>query len=165
MARRLLALALICSLVVLLVAPSASVYACGPYFSEAVFTYTLHPDFPLANFAAGNLGLLQPSYAPSYLIVAYRYLNGSPLSDAEQKSVEQLWRRRLSESNYVEANDTDPTKAWLTARAKYSTVKAPESIDVYREIPKKNPNDYEPSFVELFIGRLHHRGPNLGISG
>lgn len=147
MGRRLLALALIGSLVVLLVAPSASVYACGPYFSEAVFTYTLHPDFPLTNFAAGNLGLLQPTYAPSYLIVAYRYLNGTPLSDAEQKSVQQLWRARLSESNYVAANETDPAKVWLETRSKYSTEKGPETIDVYREIPKKNPNDYEPSFV------------------
>ncbi len=50
-------LALIVSMCGLLLAPGTSVYACGPYFSTAVFTYTLHPDYPLADFAGGQLGL------------------------------------------------------------------------------------------------------------
>jgi hypothetical protein len=147
MARRLLCLALIASMLGLLLPPGTSVYACGPYFSEAVFTYSAHPDYPLAKFAGGQLGLLQPTYAQSYLIVAYRYLKGGKLNDAEQKSVESLWRARLAEYNYAATPVADPTKVWVDARAKYATTASPGPIDVYREVPKKNENDYEPSFV------------------
>ena len=119
MARRLLCFALIVGMAALLLAPGTSVNACGPYFSTAVFTYTLHPDYPLADFAGGKLGLLQPTYAPSYLVVAYRYLNGGKFTDGEQKSVENLWRARLAEYNYGAIPDADSTKVWLDARAKY----------------------------------------------
>ena len=37
--------------------------ACGPFFTDAIFVYTKHPDFPLENFTAGKLGVLRPSYA------------------------------------------------------------------------------------------------------
>ncbi len=44
--------------------------SCGPFFARAAFIYTVHPDFPLEKFAAGELGVLQPTYARSYLVVA-----------------------------------------------------------------------------------------------
>ena len=53
--------------------------ACGPYFEEAIFTRPDRPDNPLAHFAAGQLGVIRPGYARSYLVVAYRYLSGVPL--------------------------------------------------------------------------------------
>ena len=148
MARRIICVTLIAALALLLVAPGTSVRACGPYFSEAIFTYRLHPDFPLANFAGGQLGLLQPTYAPSYLVVAYRTMNGAPLNTDEQQSVEALWRSRLALSSYAAMSASDPSKVWLTARAKYAATKGPETIDVYRDPPKvaRSP-DYQPAFV------------------
>jgi hypothetical protein len=148
MARRIICVALIASLTLLLFAPGTSVRACGPYFSEAIFTYRLHPDFPLAHFASGQLGLLQPTYAPSYLVVAYRTMNGAPLNADEQQSVEALWRSRLSLSSYAAMSADDPSKVWLAARAKYSATKGPETIDVYRDPPKvAGSPDYQPAFV------------------
>ena len=148
MARRIICVTLIAALALLLVAPGTSVRACGPYFSEAIFTYRLHPDFPLANFAGGQLGLLQPTYAPSYLVVAYRTLNGGTLTDAEQQSVKALWRSRLALSSYAAMSASDPSKVWLTARAKYAATKGPETIDVYRDPPKvAGSPDYQPAFV------------------
>src|SRR6516225_6342316 len=70
--------------------------ACGPYFEEAIFTRPDHPDDPLSGFAAGQLGVIQPSYARSYLVVAYRYLSGPPLTATEQQDAVALWNERLN---------------------------------------------------------------------
>jgi hypothetical protein len=63
------------------------VWACAPAFREAVMFNTLRPDLPLKGYAAGNIGVIQGSWAKSYLCVAYRYLINSPLSGSEQKSI------------------------------------------------------------------------------
>src|SRR5437773_4187057 len=70
-------------------------YSCGPFFDYAVFTYQTHPGFPLKNYAAGEIGIPQPTYARSYLVIAYRYYSGVPLNAAEQAAAQQLWAYRL----------------------------------------------------------------------
>jgi len=47
----------------------------------AVFTDARRPDAPLDAFARGRLGVLLPSYATAYLVVAYRHLSGHPLAE------------------------------------------------------------------------------------
>ena len=69
--------------------------SCGPFLARAAFIYTVHPDFPLEKFAAGELGVLQPTYARSYLAVAYRYLSGTGFNPTEQQALVALWRERL----------------------------------------------------------------------
>src|SRR3954471_20847547 len=73
--------------------------ACGPFFTDALFVFTKHPDFPLAQFAGGKLGVVQPSWARSYLVVAYRALSANPLSDRETKDMTELWNDRLNLSD------------------------------------------------------------------
>src|SRR5580765_9019622 len=68
--------------------------ACGPFFTDALFVFTKHPDFPLEQFAGGKLGIVQPSWARSYLVVAFRVLS-NPLSDREAKDMTSLWNDRL----------------------------------------------------------------------
>ena len=70
--------------------------ACGPFLPEALFTHKLHPDFPLGTFARGQLGVIKPTYARSYLYVAYRYLNGIGFDADEQKALVRLWDERLN---------------------------------------------------------------------
>ena len=41
-----------------------------------------HPDLPLGPFVAGRLGVLQPTYARSHLVVAYAWLSGKGLDAA-----------------------------------------------------------------------------------
>src|SRR5262249_30595784 len=94
--------------------------------------------FPIERFAAGRVGVLQPSYARSYLYVAYRYLNGSGFTPAEQRALTKFWQDRLI-SRYSR-EDEDWTKAWLEARHKVVT-QDPESISVYRS--REKPNEYE----------------------
>ena len=63
---------------------------------EAVFVFTVHPAYPLSDYARGQIGVIQPSDARSYLYVAYRYLNNAPFTAEEQKALTQLWDERLN---------------------------------------------------------------------
>ncbi len=59
---------------------------CGPDFPQAVYTGRISPDAPLETYVTGKLGIIQPTYARRYLIVAYDILNGRPLGALEQGS-------------------------------------------------------------------------------
>jgi len=126
---------LIVTLAVAVLVATRPAEGCGPFALRQVFTYEKHPDFPLAKFAAGELGVLQPTYARSYLFVAYRYFAGTPLDPAEQKAVTALWDERLG--NGEDAPGEDGPKRWLDARAKVTTAAKPE-ISVNRSIEKKD---------------------------
>jgi hypothetical protein len=126
---------LIITLAVSVIVATRPIEACGPFVLRQVFTYDVHPDFPLAKFAAGELGVLQPTYARSYLFVAYRYFAGAPLDAAEQKAVTAMWDERLGSSE--EPPSEDSLKSWLDARAKVSAAAKPE-ISVVRTIDKKD---------------------------
>ena len=73
-----LALALILSVSFFLPQPTQS---CGPFFSDAIFVYSKHPDLPFENFASGKVGILETSWARSYLVAAYRNISGNSLRD------------------------------------------------------------------------------------
>jgi hypothetical protein len=62
----------------------ANIFSCGPFFEEPVFVTTSAPESP-KQYAQGELGIVQPTYSTAYLVIAYRYLNGVPLTAAEQK--------------------------------------------------------------------------------
>ena len=113
-------------------------FACGPFSMGAVFTFTVHPEYPLENFARGEIGIVQPSFARSYLYVAYRYLSGAGFNQTEQQALVELWRDRLDlrwEPNYEQA-----VKQWQEARQKVVTGPAPK-IEVYRN--REKPNQYD----------------------
>ncbi len=87
-----------------------------PSVPGVIFTYSLHPDFPLEKFARGELGVLQPTYARSYLCVAYRYLIGTGFDPVEQKALVALWSDRLGLGG--DPGQEDWIKNWLDARNK-----------------------------------------------
>jgi len=113
--------------------------ACGPFFTDAIFVYEKHPDFPLEKFARGQLGVLQPSYARSYLVAAYRNLSGEKLSDTEVNALKAVWEERINLS--WESNEDEWIKKWNEARAKVSGLAAAPEIRVYRN--REKPNEYE----------------------
>ncbi|MBZ5522035.1 MAG: hypothetical protein LAP21_07310 [Acidobacteriia bacterium] len=91
--------------------------SCAPSFPVAVFTYQNHPGAPLKDYAAGNLGVVLPSYARSYLLIAYRYFSGQPLSPAEQRDALRYWHWRFSGGWTDEARGGSSLQLWLKARA------------------------------------------------
>lgn len=76
--------------------------------------YEARPDFPIDNYVAGHLGIIQPTYARSHLVVAYRYLSGNPPSDAEREGFGDLLRHRLKE----DGGRPDPAEQWERTRSK-----------------------------------------------
>jgi hypothetical protein len=116
-----------------------SAQACGPFFTDAIFVFQKHPDYPLEKFARGSVGVLQPTYARSYLVAAYRNLVGEGLSDAEVKGLTGLWDDRLN--RYWDESYEDWLKKWKEARAKVPGVGAPPDISVYRD--REKPHEYE----------------------
>ena len=113
--------------------------ACGPFFTDAIFVFQKHPDLPLEQFARGRIGVLQSTYARSYLVAAYRNLSGEPLSDTEIKGLTALWNERLNLS--WDPNSENWLQKWNEARAKVPGVSAAQNINVYRD--REKPNDYE----------------------
>ena len=121
--KALLALALIISVSFML--PQRT-QACGPFFSDAIFVYSKHPDLPFEKFAAGQIGILQAKWARSYLDAAYRNLAGTSLSAAEAGAIKSLWDDRLT--NRWESNDDEWIKKWTAARKQVPGLAAPPEI-------------------------------------
>lgn len=118
-------LAIACALSVV---PMQPLDACGPFSRIAIFVNGVHPDFPLKRFAAGELGVLNPDYARSYLVVAYRYLSGIKTSPEKQKEFVALWDRRLET---LDIDVQDAIAEWTNERKK--VVKAPtKDVDAYQ---------------------------------
>jgi len=110
--------------------------------------FSLHPDVPLEKYAAGRLGIVQPTFARSYLVVAYRYFAGVPLTKDEQFGAQALWIGRIGDANvtdpnaeadrapnpYIEANSRRAREDWLEARKQISALPAP-SVDEFKDGP------------------------------
>ena len=109
------------------------VYSCGPFFPETIFSYKYHPDFPLDGFAKGQLGVMKPTYAASYLVVAYRYLMGIGLGKEEQQAMVVFWKERLHLESESESDSRDE---WLREREKVPGHPSPENLGIYREVQK-----------------------------
>jgi len=106
--------------------------ACAPEGPSLVFTWEKHPDLPLNAFAQGRLGILQPSYARSYLVVAYRYLTDAPLEKTEQEGALAFWDSRLHGGVELPPGPDEMTEAaappsadvWMEARSAYPKASA-----------------------------------------
>lgn len=123
-------LALVFVLLVSLLSGLRPAYACGPFSREAIFRYTKHPDFPLDGFARGQIGILQPTYARSYLYAAYRYMNGLSFNQTEQQALMSLWHERVA---FEWEDKAEAGKAaWLAARKGVKGAGAEPKIEVYR---------------------------------
>src|SRR5436305_13602103 len=103
-----------------------STQACGPFFTDAIFVYSKHPDFPLEQFAAGKLGVVEPGWARSYLVASYRNLKGPGLSPNELTAIKSLWNERLNYGG--ELDDSPRIKKWLDAANKATGLTAADHI-------------------------------------
>ena len=123
--------------------------ACGAYISRAMEEYTVHPDFPLAEFAQGHIGIIKPTFARSYLLVAYRYFSGEPLDLEQQKALNALWKERLNigpegvRDYGPKPNAFTRTKqAWEDTRERVGAVNPGPSIVDYSELGAVSYSDY-----------------------
>ncbi len=126
-------------LITLQLLSTATAIACGPFSLDAIFTFTVHPEYPLENFARGDIGAVQPTYARSYLYVAYSYLSGKKFTPEGQAALVELWRDRLNLR--WEPAEEPSMKRWQTERQKIPGVSEAPKTDVYRS--REKPNEYE----------------------
>lgn len=121
--------------VMFLLAMPSAMYSCGPWFDEATFAFTDAPQPAQAEFAAGKLGIVLPTLRRSYLIVAYRYLNGLKLNAGQQQDAIDVWNRKMGSG----PNDRPITAIddWLKAR---SEVKGAPRIAPYDPYASLSPS-------------------------
>jgi hypothetical protein len=99
--------------------------ACAPDYWIAVFSYSRHPDMPRTGFIDGRLGILQPTFARSYLIIAYRYLNGIGLNAREREQARDYYfDRATGEWDHLGA---DWPGEWQAARSRIRTPPPPNA--------------------------------------
>jgi hypothetical protein len=120
MKSKILRIAIVLLLCISLLWPPVMVQACGPFFPAATFTYLMFPGMPLSRFGAGELGILQPTFRPEYLVVAYRYLSASPLTIAERNAALGLCEAPCDE------NKASAIDEWQDARKEISSVPVPK---------------------------------------
>ena len=90
-----------------LTVPVHEALACGS-FEPTLFVSPYAPDTALDRFAAGELGVLQPTWIRAYLVVSYRYLAGLPLGEGERAAALAYWKGRETGS--------PGAAAWTAAR-------------------------------------------------
>lgn len=144
--------------------PTVPGLACGPDFPVAVLVNTSHPDLPLSLYANGNLGIIKPSWAKSYLCVSYRYLTSMPLNGTEQASALRLWHNRLQNAmNYTGEGQDDPIETYLELRQKALGSKTKKSPDLYSQVDTfKYQQNIFPDAFRKACGTLNERIKKYG---
>ncbi|HEX2059344.1 MAG TPA: hypothetical protein VHK90_01255, partial [Thermoanaerobaculia bacterium] len=76
------------------------------------------PDAPIDAYVDGRLGIVQPTYARSHLVVAFRYLSGRTPNAIEREGFRDLLRHRLKEYP-DDARPLDPAEQWERMRTTF----------------------------------------------
>ena len=109
----------------------ANIFPCAASFPEPVFTVRGSPDAPLELFAQGRLGIVQPSYERQYLVVAYRYLSGKPLTKTEETAVAQAWAPKVFRPGEPSPGEA-PVIKWEEARSAALGLRGVARLDIGR---------------------------------
>ena len=118
-------------IVFLILAVPLELPGCGPFLPEALFHLTGRPEAP-ADFARGQLGILQPTYERLYQVIAYRHLSGVGISEAEAQAVSPGPREAV-----MGPGPGEPGNPWLAARNQVPGVSPLREIDAYRQVKKE----------------------------
>jgi hypothetical protein len=79
------------ALVILFLSPPPPVRACSFPSPEPVFTSLFAPD-DVEGYVNGHVGLLEPTFARSYLFAAWRQLQGRPFGPDDQRALLHYWK-------------------------------------------------------------------------
>jgi hypothetical protein len=166
----------ILSLVLLVVLPLVSVEACGPDFYPDVFVRKMRPDNP-KEYAAGKLGILLPTFPRADLIVAYRYLNGGTLTQAEQSAYTPTesyyeWMHEEiagSQETWEQHQAKTPASIWQHERSALvgsdELVQQGRQLQIHRADGSTFSPDYENCTDDAFVNAvsvLHARTKSWG---
>ncbi|HEY9678728.1 MAG TPA: hypothetical protein V6C76_12010 [Drouetiella sp.] len=129
------------------------VQACAPGLAYAVLVNGSHPDLPLKFFALGKIGIVQPGWAKSYLVVAYRYLIDKPLTEDEKQGVISLWHKRITSGYYYSTAFTmDERDRYLKLRATATGASSKSTEDLFFKM--RNVGDSAIHHARLTLQKL-----------
>jgi hypothetical protein len=106
--------------------------ACAVDYPEPIFSFRKHPDLPLTRFVGGRLGVLQPTFARSHLVIAWRWMDGIGMSPREREQAMSYYGDRQKGSLYdgwVKGVE-DWTEQWHRMRASIRNPVAPKVSSV-----------------------------------
>jgi hypothetical protein len=137
---------------------------CADSYITPVFKYAHAPENPYENFAAGRLGILQPTYRRVVLYAAYRFLNNQPFASDEQKALVEVWNAEFRNQDLKESDSNEAVKKWLEKRKEvFAEEEYPPSIYVekswrgYSFFPNCNTNAFETA-AETLQNRIFDYG-------
>lgn len=96
---------------------------------EPVFATTERPAATAAEFRAGEIGVIQPTFRRRYLVAAYRTLTGAPVSEKEAAWMLPSASTATTDSA---APAKSPDEAWAEARKGVAGLAAAAYIDSYK---------------------------------
>jgi hypothetical protein len=117
-------------IVLLILAVPLELPGCGPFLPEALFHFPGRPEAP-KEFSRGQLGILRPSYERLYQVIAYRYMAGIGLNDAEVQSIAPGPLEPV-----ISAPSDESRNPWLAARNQAPGVQPLKDIDAFRQVKK-----------------------------
>ncbi len=86
----------------------------------ACFWFDSRAAFDLERFSGGYLGVIQPTWARSYLVVAYLTLERGPLPENARQQMIELWQGRLEKTGFRGSGASgelpSATESWVRAR-------------------------------------------------
>jgi hypothetical protein len=134
---------------------------CGPEFAGLVFTREHGPDAPVSAFTKGRIGIPLPSWWRSYLVVAYRYLEGKPLSADEAHSFAEFWG---AEQKFGFPSDpaNKAMEKWVKARAQYEHASPQDVLKAYKESGFNSQLNCTASAFNTAVETLHARAQHFG---
>ena len=123
-----------CIVLILIAAFLSNALPCGPGYTTPLFDTHRAPDNPYTDYAAGQLGILKPTFRRSVLFAAYRYIAGSGLSGNEQKAVVDVWNAEIHNKDFSDNSVETAVKAWV-AKRKEAVGDEEETPAIYVERP------------------------------
>lgn len=124
---------------ILILAVPMELPGCGPFLPQALFFIPQRPEKPAEEFARGQLGILLPTYERFYQVIAYRYLTGVGLSDAERQEI--LRTGPVPQPPVPAPQPGENSNPWLAARNKVPGVQPITYLDQNRMV--QDPGHFE----------------------
>jgi hypothetical protein len=138
---------------------------CGPGYTTPLFDTKSSPENPWADYAAGRLGIVKPTFHRSVLIAAYRHIAGNGLNAAEQQALVEVWTAEIKNKDHGDNTVDEAVQAWVKKR-KEVFEKEEKTPDIYTErayggydfFPNCTKNAFETA-TETLGDRITRHGP------
>ena len=139
---------------------------CGPGYTTPLFDTTSAPENPWADYAAGRLGIVKPTFHRSVLIAAYRHIAGNGLNAAEQQALVDVWTAEIENKDFADDTIDEAVQAWVTKRKdvfekeeKPPEIYAERAYGGYDFFPNCTKNAFETA-TETLGNRIAKHGPS-----